>query len=449
MTDSVSRRQVLRAAAGAAVVLPVLGSLGCAAPMRHVTLGRMRHAAVGCGGMGGHDLSQIASHPDVDVVALCDVDADNLAAAAALHPDARQYRDWRVMLEQESGAIDSVHVSIPDHMHAPVMMEALQRRLHVYGQKPLTRTVHEVRAVAEAARRTGVATQMGIQNRSNEWYIKAYKMFLEGHIGKVHEVHVWTDRPKGWWPQGVGRPEQTDPVPESLDWDLWLGVSPERPFAQGQYHPFSWRGWKDFGTGAQGDMGCHLMDPALWFLELGRPTRMRSDGPAPNDETYPLWSRVHMEYPATKHTTKGPLKLTWYDGGRMPTDLLDEWEAGDNVYANACLFIGTDGAFLVSPYDPPRLLPEGRFESVAIPEVEEFNHWHDWVDGCLGRGEPNASFDYAALLSESALLGNVALHFPNETLVYDAEGLRFPERPEADELLRLAYRDGWSVRGLT
>jgi len=250
------------------------------------------------------------------------------------------------------------------------------------------------------------------------------------------------------WASRTGRTSGTARLINSSCRDLWLGVSPVRPFAEGQYHPFSWRGWKDFGTGAQGDMACHLMDPALWFLELGRPTRLRSDGPAPNDETYPLWSRVHMEYPATPYTTRGPLKLTWYDGGRKPDDLLAEWEAGPDVYANACLFIGSEGALLISPYEPARLLPEARFVDIPMPEVETFNHWFDWVDGCLGRGEPNASFDYASVLTESALLGNVALHFPNETLVYDADDSRFPDRPEADALLHMAYRDGWSVSGL-
>ncbi|MFT7463314.1 MAG: putative dehydrogenase [Pseudohongiellaceae bacterium] len=447
MTDSVSRRQLLRAAAGAAVVLPLLGSAGCVSTNRRVTQGRMRHGAVGCGGMGGSDLAEIASHPDVDIVALCDVDSNNLAKAAELHPQARLYRDWRVMLATEDGALDSVHVTVPDHMHAPIMLDALDRGLHVYGQKPLTRTVAELRAVVDAARRAGVATQMGIQNRANVHYLRSHELFLQGHIGKVHEVHVWTDRPTGWWPQGVGRPTETSPVPEALDWDLWLGVAPKRPFVEGSYHPFSWRGWKDFGTGAQGDMACHLMDPALWFLELGLPSSLRSDGPAPNNETYPLWSRVHMEYEPTEHTTRGPLQLTWYDGGRKPNDLLKEWGAGEDVYANACLFIGTEGALLASPYDAPRLLPEDRFVDVPLPPAERYNHWHNWVDACLGRSLPSAPFEYAGLLSESALLGNVALHFPHETLRYDGDDLSFKGRPEATALLYPDYRNGFALRG--
>ena len=410
--------------------------------------GRLRHAGIGVGGMGASDLAQISSHPEVEVVALCDVDAGRLKAASEKHPGARTYRDWRELLERERGAIDSVHVSTPDHMHAAIELAALRAGLHVYGQKPLTRTVEEARAVAAAARAAGAITQMGIQNRSNTPYKQALELFRMGLIGKVHEVHVWTDRPAGWWPQGIERPAGSDPVPETLDWDLWLGVAPERPFKADTYHPFKWRGWMDFGTGAQGDMACHLMDPATWFLELGHPTRIRSDGPSPNGETFPLWSTVHYEFPPNQHTTRGPLLLAWYDGGRKaPRQLLDDLGAGE-VWSNACLFVGTKGALLASPYDPPRLLPEAAFLFDHLPEVEAVNHWHQWVDACRGQGESTAPFSYAAHLTEVALLGNVALQFPHETLEWDGARMRFKNRPEADRLLRSPQRAGWEIRGL-
>ena len=309
---------------------------------------------------------------------------------------------------------------------------------------PLTRTVAEARRVARAAARANRVTQMGIQNHSNPPYAQALELFRRGHIGKVYEVHVWTDRPAGWWPQGVGRPEGEDPVPETLDWNLWLGVAPERPYKEGSYHPFAWRGWKDFGTGAQGDMGCHLMDPALWFLELGHPLRLRSDGPAPTSETYPLWSRVDYEFAATPWTTKGPLRLTWHDGGKKVwREILDDLQAGDEVWANACLFLGTEGALLASPYDAPRLLPEERFGDVPMPEVVTEDHWHQFVDACRGRGTTSAPFDYAAHLTEVALLGNVALHFPHETLSWEGERARFRGHAAANALLDPPYRKGW------
>lgn len=443
-----TRRQVLSALALSAAALPLLGTAACAsAPRRVVTNGRLRHAGIGVGGMGWHDLNSIAAHPDVDVVALCDVDASNLAAARERYPAARAYRDWRELLATEAGALDSVHVTVPDHNHAAPMVTALRGGLHVYGQKPLTRTVHECRVVAEEARLAGTATQMGIQNRAGHPYRQSLALFEQGLIGPVREVHVWTDRPKGWWPQGVERRPGSLPAPETLDFDLWLGTAPERPYLDG-YHPFAWRGVIDFGTGAQGDMGCHLMDPALWFLELGLPLSLLSSGPTPTNDTYPLTSTVRMEFAGTRHTVPGPISLTWYDGGLLPPRaLLHELEAGE-VYANACLFVGTEGALLASPYETPRLLSPARFSDVPVPVVPDVNHWFGWVDACLGRAEPVAPFAYAATLSEAALLGNVALAHSGVSLTYDADDMRCPGHPSADAWLRQAYRKGWSVTGL-
>ncbi len=417
---------------------------GCASTRVRTTGGRLRHAGIGVGGMGAADLEQIAAHDEVDIVALCDVDAEHLKAAAELYPDARLYRDWRVMLASEEGALDAVSVTTPDHMHASIELEALARRLHVYGQKPLTRTVAEARAVAGATRRAQVVTQMGIQNHSNVPYAQAFQLFRAGHIGEVYEVHVWSDRPAGWWPQGVDRPEGEDPIPETLDWDLWLGVAPERPYKKNIYHPFAWRGWKDFGTGAQGDMGCHLMDPAVWFLELGHPLSIRSDGPAPSADTYPLWSRVDYDFPATRFTTAGPLRFTWHDGGKKAyREILDEIGAPAEVWSNACLFLGTKGALLASPYDAPLLLRKDGAE-VDLPDVTTHNHWHQWVDACRGHSAASAPFDYSALLTEVVLLGNVALHFPHETLYWEGDRMRFRGRGEANRYLSAAPRDGWA-----
>jgi len=460
MTQSLSRRAFFARsaatataaalAAGTASVLSSCTSLAGGGPV--VTRGRLRHGAIGCGGMGETDLAEIAKHDAVDIVALCDVDATRLEAAAQKHPGARRYTDWREMLAKESDAIDAVHVSTPDHMHAPIVMSALRAGLHVYGQKPLTRTVHEARAIAAADRAARTATQMGIQNRAAPHYRQALALLRAGHIGKVYEVHVWTDRPAGWWPQGVERPAGDDPVPEGLDWDLWLGVAPYRPFVTGNYHPFSWRGWKDFGTGAQGDMACHLMDPALWFLGLGAPRRVRSEGPPPGTDSYPLWSRVHYEFEGTAHTVGQPVLLTWHDGGRMPHTQLDEVEAGDGdwkdgVWKNACLFLGEQGALLASPYDPPRLLPDSRFAGVELPAVEDRQHWHEWVDACLSGKRLESGFQYSAHLTEVALLGNVALHYPHTTLNWNGAAGRFAQN-DANRLLHTPYRAGWGVKGL-
>ncbi|NOT30431.1 MAG: Gfo/Idh/MocA family oxidoreductase [Planctomycetes bacterium] len=444
MSAGPSRRSILSAAggfAGAGVLARPLDFLR----ERRRTRGLVRHAAIGVGGMGAADLEQLASHGAMDVVALCDVDSAHLAAAAKLFPNARAVRDWRELFRNDAPVFDSVNATIPDHMHAPVMLAALRAGKHVYGQKPLTRTVAEARAVARAARRAGSVTQMGIQNHSNAHYSAALELFRAGHIGRVHAVHVWSDRPAGWWPQGVERASGADPVPDTLAWNLWLGVAPERPYKKDLYHPFSWRGFADFGTGAQGDMGCHLMDPALWFLGLAAPLSIRSDGPPPNDESYPLWSRVRYEFPPNALTTRGPLPLTWHDGGKAPKQELEELAAGP-VDPNACLFFGEHGALLASPYLPPRLLPAEKFAAVPIPAGTAVNHWHQYVDAVRGKGTTSAPFEYAAFLTEVALLGNVALRFPHETLAWDAKRMRFPERPEADWYLSSPVRKGWDFQ---
>jgi len=450
MPQHASRRRFLKlssATLAAGAVLPSAGCMTAKTKPRYV-LGRQRHAGIGVGGMGSADLGQIASHPNVDVVALCDVDLAKLEEAKKKFPEARAYQDWRELLEAEEGAIDSVHVTVPDHMHAPIMIEALRRDLHVYGQKPLTHDVLEARRVAQAAWSAPVITQMGIQNRAAHHYRRAFEVLRSGVIGRVSEVHVWTDRPAGWWPQDVERPEGSDPVPPELDWDKWLGTAPERPYKKGAYHAFAWRGWIDFGTGAQGDMACHLMDPALWFLELGDPRTVRSIGPAPNGESFPAWSTVQYTFPSTRFTVPEGVRVAWYDGGKMPTEKLALFDAGDDVYKNASLFIGEEGALLVSPYDPPRLLPGRDFPETPDYELAPINHWHQWVDACAGIGTATASFDYAGLLTEVALLGNVALRFPDQELRWDARRLRFPNLPEADAFLGREYRDGWHVRGL-
>lgn len=409
---------------------------------------KLRHAAVGVGGMGAGDLEQMSAHPDVQVVALCDVDANNLAKAAALHPTARTYRDWRVMLRKEKRAIDSVCVSTPDHMHAPITMSAMAMGKHVYCQKPLTHTVMEARRIAEFARKSGVVTQMGIQNHSGQNYLRALDVFRSGICGPVEQAHVWTDRPAGWWPQDVVKPIGEDPVPESLEWDLWLGVAPKRAYKEGAYHAFVWRGRKDFGTGAQGDMACHLMDPALWFLGLGQPHSIRSTGPKPKADSYPLWSEVQYRFGATELTHAEGMDLTWHDGGRKPQALFDEYGIAD-PYTNGSLFVGTEGALLVSPYEPCRWFPRGGEErQLQLPAIAGRNHWHQWVDACFGRVEATASFDYAGLLTEVALLGNVALEFPGQTLNWNASAMNFGSNILANRFLDKDYRNGWEVRGL-
>lgn len=445
-----NRRTFLKRAAVASVAAAVPVSLtSCAVGRSYVPADKhMRHASIGVGGMGGADLDNLSSHPDVQVVALCDVDQRNLAAAAKKHPHARTYTDWRALLEAERGRIDSLSVSTPDHMHAPIALSAMRQGLHVYCQKPLSHTVYEARRMAEMADRYGVVTQMGIQNHSGVNFRRALEILDRGATGPVHEVHVWTDRPAGWWPQDMERSEGADAIPPELDWNGWLGVAPRRPYKEGKYHAFVWRGVKDFGTGAQGDMGCHLMDPVPWFLGLMTPLSVRSEGPAPMAESFPAWSEVHYQFAAGNgHCHPDGVHVVWHDGGRKPEARLAEWGAGDEVYANAAFLIGRDAALIASPYDDARLLTRDGEVSLALPDLPEIHHWHQWIEACFGREAPRTPFSYAAPLTETALLGNIALEFPGETLNWDADALRFQDRPDADVLLHKRYRRGWELRG--
>jgi len=449
MTKKITRRKFLRNSAVTAVVAPSAAQLltSCAAPPNLAT-NKLRHAAIGVGGMGGADLRQIAAHKDVEIIALCDVDANNLQAAAKLHPEARAYTDWRELLKAEHSNLDSVNVTTPDHMHAPISYKAIELGLHVYCQKPLTHTVMESRRLKEIAQRKNVVTQMGIQNHSAANYSVAKQLFDQDLIKDIHEVHVWTDRPAGWWPQGVERPEGEDPIPSTLDWDKWIGVAPMRPYKDGNYHAFAWRGRLDFGTGAQGDMGCHLMDPATWFLQLGHPSTIKSTGPAPTSDTFPLESRVEYHFPATSKTSANGVKVVWHDGKNKPDALLTQYGFGENPYANGSLFIGSNGAHMFSPYEMPKTTFNDKPTDITLPEAHPTNHWHQWVDACFGRAVASAPFDYSAHLTEVALLGNIALNFPNETLNWQGKRLRFEGNDMATALLTKDYREGWGYEGL-
>ncbi|GJM23265.1 MAG: NADH-dependent dehydrogenase [Planctomycetota bacterium] len=442
-----NRRTFLKRAAVAGLAATVLPLAGCASAPRLMTAGtRMRHACVGVGGMGGADLNHFGAHPDVDIVALCDVDSRTLAKAAAQFPTARVYADWRSLLDAERGQLDSLNVSTPDHMHAPIALAAMRQRLHVYCQKPLSHTVREARLMAKAARHYRVVTQMGIQNHSGVNFRRAHEILKRGDTGPIHEVHVWTDRPAGWWAQGQERPTGSDAIPAELDWNGWLGVAPRRPYKEGKYHAFSWRGVKDFGTGAQGDMGCHLMDPVPWFLGLTTPLSIRSEGPAPNAESFPEWSEVHYEFAAGNAACHPDgVHVVWHDGGRKPDALLAEWGAGDAVYANAALLVGDEAALIASPYDDARLLTRQGERPLQLPDLPEIHHWHNWVEACFGREAPRTPFAYSAPLTETALLGNIALEYPGETLRWHAESMRFLDKPEADALLHKRYRRGWEL----
>jgi len=396
--------------------------------------------------MAWQDLTQIAACPGVEIVAVCDLDLDRMVEARKQFPQARFYQDWRELLEREDKNIDSVNVSTPDHMHAPIGISAMQLGKHVYGQKPLAHDLYEVRRMTEMAQSKKVVTQMGIQVHSNAHYRSAARIVHDGVIGKVKEVHSWC--PKSWGDLSA-KPDQTDPVPANFDWNLWLGVCADRPFiGDGYYHPGNWRKRLDFGTGTFGDMGCHLFDPVFMALELKAPASIRSVGPAPNQWNWALNSEMHYIFPGTKFTAEKTLALTWYDGTAKPPAEVAALLEGKRLPETGSVFIGTDGVMVLPHYGRPQLYPQTKFKGFVIPDAGEASHWGQFVNACLGKDKTTASFAYAGPLTEAVLLGSVATRFPGQTLKWNARKLKF-DLAEANHFVRRDYRKGWPVKGLS
>lgn len=410
---------------------------------------KLNIAAIGVGGKGREDVHRCK---DENIVALCDVDWERAAPTLSEFPDANHYKDFRVMLEKEKN-IDAVIVTTPDHFHAVAAMHAMAMGKHVYVQKPLTYSIGEARALTEAARKYRVVTQMGNQGHSRDGARKLCEMIGNGDLGQVHEVHLWTNRPI--WPQGIDRPTESQPVPETLDWDIWLGPAPERPFHR-KYLPFTWRGWWDFGCGALGDMACHIADPANWALRLSEvgPTSVELiSQEGNNSETYPKKSVIRFEFP--QRGDMDPVTVYWHDGGNMPPlpDGVPEGTIlGERDGKNGSLFIGTKGVATCNTYsDNPRLLPDERMNDYkwpkeTIPRVPRQNHYRNWIDAIKDGGQACSNFDYAGPFTEWVLLGNLALKF-NQKLEWDAKAMRVTNVAEANEHIMREYRKGWELPG--
>jgi predicted dehydrogenase len=412
--------------------------------------GKLRTAHIGVGGMGGADLSSIASHGQVEVAALCDVDTERLEAAAAKHSGARKFRDFREMIAEMGNSIDGVVVSTPDHTHAPAAMTALQSGKPVYCQKPLTHEIFEARQLRIVAKQKDLVSQMGIQVHSSAPYRRAVQMIQAGVIGPVSQVMAWSN--KNWGYDGGPISGQQSP-PTSLDWNLWLGTAKARDFAPSVYHPGNWRKLIDFGTGTLGDMGVHIFDTPYAALKLTEPRWAMTSSRKPTNVGHPERNVVRYEFPGTEHTTD-KLLWTWFDGDWAPPkvselNLPKDWDLGAlELPGQGALFIGEKGLMLLPHVAEPVLLPEAKFRDAARPDVADGNHYHEWVDACLGKGTTSANFDYAGPLTEALLLGVVANRFPEQKLMWDAENLRVTNLDAANDLLRTPYREGFAVSGL-
>ncbi|HUF62188.1 MAG TPA: Gfo/Idh/MocA family oxidoreductase [Verrucomicrobiales bacterium] len=445
---SVDRREFLRSGGGAGLAAAATAAFPNILTGQNAGQEKLRVAFVGTGGIGGSHIDAVSRSEDI-CPCYCDVDTAQWEGAARRWPQAKAYQDYREMFEKEKDNFDAVMIGIPDHQHYPATVLAMQAGKHVYTQKPLTHTVWEARQLKLAAEKYDVATQMGNQGHANEGNRLMYEWVNSGAIGEVREVHCFTNRPV--WPQPLDRPEGEDPVPQSLNWDVWLGPAPVRPFKKDVYHSFKWRGWWDFGTGALGDMACHTMDCVIWALDPPSPSFVEvvSMTPMP-EESFPAASMVHWKFEAKgKHPA---FDLYWHDGGLHP-QRPPYLELGRNLPETGALFLGTKAAILSSgDYgDSPRLIPQEKSREIGRPPrmlERSPGHYEEWRMACLGekpKDFPGSNFAYAANLTETILLGNLALKLGRK-LEYDSANVKITNVPEANAFVNKEYRQGWDFK---
>lgn len=442
MTQTTDRRSFLKQAAAAGIAAPfVIQNLISAPPSR-----TLRLASFGAGGMAYSTLDGIATHPNVELVCMAEVDAARLERARKKYPYPRVYTDWREMLDRERKHIDIACVGTPDHMHAPMAMSAMQLGLHVYVQKPLTHDIYEARRLAAMARKKKLVTQMGIQNHSAAEYRTAAHLIQSGAIGKVKEVHSWSNKK---WGDPAAVPDRGDPVPPTLNWDQWLGVAASRPFIAGYYHPSNWRKRIDFGTATFGDMGCHIFDPVFESLRLSAPITVRSEGPAPTQHNWAINAVIRYVFPGTPFTDEKTVKVSWYDGDERPPQDVQALLGSRRMPGQASIFIGTKGVMLLPHLAMPVLLPEEQYKGFPAPAIETENHYRQFANAVLGKGKASTAFDYSGPLTEAVLLGPIATRFPNTTLEWNAGKMKFRNSSEATSYIRRTYRRGWEIKGLS
>jgi predicted dehydrogenase len=439
---------------------PLAGGLAAPNILRAANVnGRLQHACIGVGGMGFGDLQNFKQHARTDIVAICDVDAGHLERASKEVPNARLYRDWRELLAKEGGRIDSINAAVPDHMHASICYTAMKAGKHVYCQKPMCHDVAEVRALTEIAAAKKLKTQLGNQHASGTGDRMAVEYLKAGAIGKIKHVYLCSNRVSGMaYRSDQPKPPQTA-VPASLDWDLWLGTAPARPFSETVYHPARWRTWLDFGTGWSGDIGCHILSAPWKALGLKAPTtilaRANKEWVASAELQAQLWPRanhVTWTFPGTPLTVAGKdLIVEWFDGVDPDFYIPEEFRKlypGERFPEEAALFIGEDGALLLPHTSGPQLLPRDKFAATPRPQIKGENHYHSFANSILDNTPCESSFDISGAMSEAVILGTVALRSPGVKLDWDPVALKIGNSPEANSRLRRTYRDGWKIEGL-
>ncbi|OFY41034.1 MAG: oxidoreductase [Bacteroidetes bacterium RBG_13_44_24] len=448
-----SRRKFIQTTATAAIGVPLI--ISCART-RPAPSNKLSHACIGVGGMGWSDLHKFKEHPNVQIVAICDVDADNLKKASEILPDAHTYTDWRELFDKEGDKIDSVNVTVPDHNHFPIAYHAIRKGKHVYCQKPMCHDVAEVRKLTEAAVRSGVITQLGTQIASRKGDLTAVQIIKDGVIGKVKHAYLCSNRPgavENYRLPGP-RPAQGQEAPANLNWDLWIGSAPVRPYAPEIYHPARWRAWQDFGTGWSGDIGCHIFDAVWKGLDMTSPLsvtaevqRSWKESPERRGDTWPQGDHITWIFPGNNKTDSDTLPVEWFDGEFYPPQEIRDLYAGNEYPAESAMLIGTEGA-LLNPHDGfPVLLPEAKFANYKIPEFEAGNHYASFVVACLGGLRTASHFAQTGPMTEAILIGTVAIRVPDTLLQWNAAKMKITNNPDANRLLSRDYRKGWGLAG--
>lgn len=446
-STSLTRRQLLKSTTAATV-----GVIACPAFVRSASLGsQLQVACIGVGAMGARTMNSVASHPKVQITALCDVDAKNLGAAAKKYPDATQHRDWREMIAKRADKFDAVTIGTPDHMHAAPAVTAIREKKHVYLQKPMATTLHECRVITNEAAKAGVVTQLGNQGRSSIQSRQTVELIRNGAIGKIKEVILWENKKLGWWPKNTDIRGAGDPVPKTLDWDLWLGVQTPRPYFANTYHPQTWRAWYGFGVGEMGDMGCHHFDTSFDALKLTAPLRVRQVTPI---TTGPLWGKrrkVELVFPGSDMTADDTVKLTWHDGDLRPDASRIPLPAGvDTLPESGTCWIGETGTIFKNYRGgSPVVLSDSKSPAnTDLSPIAKQDHYHDWVDAIIEGRAACGGFSHGGPLTEAILVGAMADRVGTDWLDWDRENLTFTNSPEANALVSRTYRDGWHVPGL-
>ena len=400
--------------------------------------GKVRHASIGGGGQAWSDLGSFASHPDFELVAVADVDRRAHEQVKAKWPNARCYQSWRDLLATEKD-LDSVNVSIPDHMHGIVTISALNRGLHTYTQKPLAQNLWECRQLMLKAREKKAVTQMGIQISSDFTERHTVEYIRSGVIGKITAVHTFSNKT---WGDPNPVPAQTDPVPAELDWDSWIGMAAPRPYLNGYYHPGNWRKRRDFGTGTLGDMGCHMFSGWFRALELHDILSVKSGGPAPGPDNWAIDGKIEYVFKGTAHTAADKVPVTWYDGAQRPPQEVIA-QIGGKCPDQGTIYLGTEGILVAQHCSTPMLYPREKFADVRPAKLEPRDHYHDFIDSVKAGKPASANFEYASPLTEAVLLGCLSSAFPEQTLQWDTAKLIFPDNEAATKLVRRHYREGW------